>query len=122
MAEYINRDELLALYNENILTEKSDYIEGVRDIIQDIKAAPVVDVAPVMHGRWILEAHKERTNYRWSVTAECSECCDEQKEIWAGFFYNVPDYLARDVSLISAKEVELSNYCSNCGTKMDMED
>lgn len=38
------------------------------------------------HGRWILQANNERTNYRWNVTAECSECCDEEKEIWAGFF------------------------------------
>ena len=77
------------------------------------------DVAPVVHGRWVLEAHDERVNYRWSVTAECSECCDEKKEIWAGFFPNVPDWLARDVALESAKSVKLSNYCPNCGAKMD---
>lgn len=122
MAEYINRDELLAQYTGNILAAKVDYAEGMRDVIQDIKNAPVADVAPVVHGRWILEAHKERANYRWNVTAECSECCDEIKEIWAGFFPNVPDCIARDVSLISAKEVELSNYCPNCGAKMDLDD
>lgn len=77
------------------------------------------DVAPVRHGRWILQANNERTNYRWNVTAECSECCDEVKEIWAGFFHNVPDWLARDVALESAKSVKLSNYCPNCGAKMD---
>ena len=77
------------------------------------------DVAPVVHGRWVLEAHDERVNYRWNVTAECSECCDEKKEIWAGFFPNVPDWLARDVALESAKSVKLSNYCPNCGAKMD---
>ena len=80
-----------------------------------------MDAAPVVHGYWILEAHKERANCRWNVTAECSECCDEKKEIWAGFFHNVPDHLAKDVSLISAEEVELSNYCPNCGAKMDWE-
>ena len=74
---------------------------------------------PVRHGRWILEAHDERVNYRWNVTAECSECCDEQKEIWAGFFPNVPPSIARDVALVSAESVKLSNYCPNCGAKMD---
>ena len=80
---------------------------------------PVADVAPVRHGRWILEANKDKVNCRWNVTAECSNCCDEKKEIWAGFFPNVPDWLARDTALIDAKSVKLSNYCPNCGAKMD---
>ena len=87
--------------------------------IDDIKSIPAADVAPVRHGRWILEAHNERVNYRWNVTAECSECCDEKKEIYAGFFPGVPDYLAKDVILDSAESVKLSNYCPNCGAKMD---
>lgn len=73
---------------------------------------------PVRHGRWILETHKERVNYRWNVTAECSECCDEKKEIYAGFFPGIPDYLAKDIILDSAKSVKLSNYCPNCGANM----
>ena len=71
------------------------------------------------HGRWLLEANKDKVNCRWNVTAECSNCCDEKKEIWAGFFPNVPDWLARDTALIDAKSVKLSNYCPNCGAKMD---
>lgn len=73
------------------------------------------------HGKWLPEAHKESTNYRWNVTVECSNCCDKQKEIWAGFFPNVPDWLARDIALDSAASVKLSNYCPNCGAKMDKE-
>ena len=80
-----------------------------------------IEISRVRHGRWILEAHDERVNYRWNVTAECSECCDEQKEIWAGFFPNVPPPIARDVALVSAESVKLSNYCPNCGAKMDLE-
>jgi hypothetical protein len=79
---------------------------------------PTIEAEPVRRGRWILEAHKEKTNYRWNVTAECSECCDEKNEIYAGFFPGVPDWLARDVVLDSAKSVKLSNYCPNCGAKM----
>lgn len=85
----------------------------------EIEDAPAADVAPVVHGRWILEAHDERVNYRWNVTAECSECCDELKEIWAGFFPGVPPCIARDAALVSAESVKLSNYCPNCGAKMD---
>ena len=82
---------------------------------------PAADVAPVRHARRILEAHDERVNDRWNVTAECSECCDERKEIWAGFFPGVPSPIAKDVALASAESVKLSNYCPNCGCRMDLE-
>ena len=114
MPEYIEREKVLS---------KAAPVEGCfSDMISayDVIMLPAADVAPVMHGKWILEAHDERVNYRWNVTAECSECCDEHKEIWAGFFPNVPPSIARDVALISAESVKLSNYCPNCGAKMDM--
>ena len=91
----------------------------VDDTLDYIDSESAADVEPVRHGRWLLQANNERTNYRWNVAAECSECCDEKKEIWAGFFPNVPDCIARDVALESAKSVKLSNYCPNCGAKMD---
>ena len=131
MAEYIEREALIdavesidwySVYKGKLTagapnTENALY--KANSIYAAIDNAPAVDVAQVRHGRWILEAHDERVNYRWNVTAECSECCDEQKEIWAGFFPNVPDWLARDTALIDAKSVKLSNYCPNCGAKMD---
>lgn len=137
MAEYIEKatlykdiGELEELARNRVLDTPTNSPVYVRYVAQlnertmlkhKIFDFPSADVAPVVHGRWILEAHKEIANCRWNVTAECSECCDERKEIWSGFFPNVPDYLARDVSLIDAKEVELSNYCPNCGAKMDKE-
>ena len=125
MAEYIEREaiseEIRKYYYKN--PPNSSYGEGFdRGLDRAQRAildAPAADVAPVVHGRWIMEAHDERVNYRWNVTAECSECCDEQKEIWAGFFPNVPPSIARDVALISAESVKLSNYCPNCGAKME---
>lgn len=123
MAEYIERKALIERFKELGLGENSFvermFADGVYSILEIF---PSADVAPVVHGRWVLEAHKERANCRWNVTAECSECCDEIKEIWAGFFPNVPDCIARDASLISAEKVEISNYCPNCGAKMDLED
>ena len=116
MSEYINREAAIrALLND--APEQVGYSrEDAADCVRYMDAA---DVAPVRHGRWILEAHDERVNYRWSVTAECSECCYEQKEIWAGFFPGVPPYIARGAALVSAESVKLSNYCPNCGAKMD---
>ena len=114
MAEYVEREKVLS---------KAAPVEGCfSDMISayDVIMLPAADVATVRHGRWILEAHDERANYRWNVTAECSECCDEQKEIWAGFFPDFPPSIARSVALVSAESVKLSNYCPNCGAKMDM--
>ena len=118
MDKYIKKEEAIrALLND--APEQVGYSrEDAADCIRYMDAA---DVAPVRHGRWILEAHDERVNYRWNVTAECSECCDEQKEIWAGFFPNVPPCISRDAALVSAESVKLSNYCPNCGAKMDLE-
>ena len=113
MAEYIERDAVLRAYEEEQRRRGPWRFEKL------IASIPAADVAPVRHGRWILEAHDERVNYRWNVTAECSECCDEQKEIWAGFFPDVPPSIARDAALVSADSVKLSNYCPNCGAKMD---
>ena len=125
MAEYIEREaiseEIRKYYYKN--PPNSSYGEGFdRGLDRAQRAildAPAADVALVRHGQWILEAHDERVNYRWNVTAECSECCDEQKEIWAGFFPSVPPSIARSAALVSAKGVKLINYCPNCGAKMD---
>ena len=119
MAEYIDRDAALREIERREARMVGDKRVSVDAMKSFIKNRPAADVAPVRHGRWILEAHDERVNYRWNVTAECSECCDEQKEIWAGFFPNVPPCIARDVAMISAESVKLSNYCPNCGAKMD---
>ena len=121
MAEYIKREAALHEIERREVLMVGDKRISVDAMKSFIKNRPAADVAPVVHGRWILEAHDERVNYRWNVTAECSECCDEQKEIWAGFFPNVPTPIARDVALISAESVKLSNYCQNCGAKMDLE-
>ena len=110
--------EVAQIHTYNVL---SSLAERQHEILNIIDNAPTIDAVPVVHGRWLYEAHRESSNYRWNVTAECSECCDEKKEIWAGFFPNVPDWLARDVAMQSAKSVKLSNYCPNCGAKMDGE-
>ena len=86
-----------------------------------IAGQPTVDAVEVVHGRWVPTANEERTNYRWNVTAECSECHHSKGEVWAGFFPGFPKELAEDIALESAESVKLDNYCPNCGAKMDLE-
>lgn len=122
MDEYIGREAAKKeLLSWALLVRNPGYMKR-DDAMYLLDHIPAADVAPVVHGRWILEAHYERVNYRCNVTAECSECCDEQKEIWVGFFPNVPPSIARDVALVSAESVKLSNYCPNCGARMDGDD
>lgn len=84
-----------------------------------ISRQPAADVAPVRHGRWVLTAHEEYSNYRWNVTAECSECHHSKGEIYAGFFPGFPKELAEGLVLDYAKELKLDNYCPNCGARMN---
>ena len=58
----------------------------------DVIMLPAADVAPVRHGRWIEHKHFNHDHYIDS-TYECSEC-------------NVEEPLTSD-------------YCPNCGAKMD---
>ena len=117
MNDLISRSALLEDFEWLRMTVGTGSVSDIDDAIGRIKIAPAIDAEPVRHGRWILKVHDERVNCRWNVTAYCSECCDEEKEIWAGFFPGVPDFMAHDISLDSAKTVKLSNYCPNCGAK-----
>ena len=61
-----------------------------------IRSAPVADVEPVRHGKWL------HTDYalHWTAKDECSECT-----------YHALD---RD-------DLSHYNYCPNCGARMDEE-
>lgn len=60
----------------------------------EIDRIPAVDVAPVKHGRWIVTAE-----FTDCIYAQCDQC-----NITQVFYHNKP----------------LTNFCPNCGTKMDL--
>lgn len=89
MAEYINRDAVLA----DELTYCLPYSVGkaagkVVVFAEDIEAIPAADVAPVVHGRWIKTTHEnacaEWTDFTCSV---CGAVFDDNEWLfseWSG--------------------------------------
>lgn len=84
------------------------YITGVEPGMvskHDIDAAPAVDAAPVVRGKWV-----SKKNPRWP--AHSHDCCSR-----CGW-WNTRNALCYD----GAKKPGHSlNYCPNCGAKMDEE-
>ena len=97
MAEYIEREALMRRIKEIHCAECDSY-HGVRcracwvdDTLVYIDSEPAADVAPVVHGEWLLR-HEGYGHY-W----ECSSC-----------HKNPCSYVTKD-----------TRYCPNCGAKMD---
>ena len=102
MAEYIKREAAIAYIREQseecqkafeeLGGESGIYADAYNDLAEDFYSIPAANVAPVVHGRWI-------THYRSGTTVAegyVSTCCD----MWNN---------------------RKSDYCPNCGAKMDGE-
>lgn len=66
-------------------------------IRRHIDAAPAVEAVPVMHGRW--EKNEKESEKHTEAIYFCSVC--RNHDAWG--------------------ETEKTNYCPNCGAKMDLE-
>lgn len=99
--EYIEREALIKICEEiiqirwNETTAPVSWSHAYADFIEDIENQPSADVAPVRHAKWVLidECVNEGVY--------CSNC---HKKV-----YRV-EYANQKVK---------SNYCPNCGAKMD---
>ena len=92
--EYINKTELLFEMATSLIPQSMDITRGYAIAKDLIRKAPVADVAPVIHGRWLdtdsLDAH-------YTPIYKCSQC-------W------------KDVADHYIKE---HRYCLHCGAYMD---
>lgn len=103
MAKYIDREALVEWLKRIPLKDLSDGRGLCRVIFEDdfkraIKKIPkgiIVDVAPVIHGRWIDPPLYGNKN---CICSECGRCISIQSS-WRG-------------------EI-MQKYCPNCGAKMD---
>ena len=106
MAEYIERETAIAWFMPYAHAGESIDADVV---ISDIKGMKAADVAPVVHGRWILG---KDLPYGWGEILKnkyhlyCSECLEQAFNRSED---NDPDF---DVD---------TSYCPNCGAKMDLE-
>lgn len=103
MAEYIERETLIAHIKDlptwwaddgGVYGRSMKYPEGMfdcADVVSSVENAPAVDVAPVVHGRWV------RKGSNWYCTG-----CDKGYRISCG-----------------SPPANTFDYCPNCGAKMD---
>lgn len=105
MAEYMDKEAFKKSVEERYCkpckAEKKDH-NGcwcracwVDDMLDEVECFQIADVAPVVHGRWIHDGQRINGGIDW---CHCSECGKSD------------NFCAR------------TNYCPNCGAKMDIKD
>nr|DAV08462.1 MAG TPA: zinc-ribbon containing domain protein [Caudoviricetes sp.] len=111
MSDYISREAAIAYIREQseelqkafeeLGGESGIYADAYNDLAEDFHRIPAADVEPVRHGRWI--SWEDADNCIPSPNRhECSVCHDAAQ------------VLVNNIEL-------LSNFCPNCGAKMDLE-
>lgn len=100
MPRLIDADELgIGKANPSVF-EKAEYAIGWNNAIEIIQNAPTIDAVPVVHGRWEIVKRKNIWDVETAVH-ECSVC---------------KRFTVKNVGIMRT-----SNYCPNCGARMDGE-
>ena len=104
MAKYIKLEELMRFPIRRNHYDKEhgskDFIYGIETVLEYAESLPAADVAPVVHGHWIIGGDND------DFDIKCSKC------EWTDTF---------EVAGIAAVEriAKAMHYCQNCGAKMD---
>ena len=104
MAKYINLEELMKFPIRQNHYDKEhgneDFICGIETVLEYAESLPAADVAPAVHGRWIIGVDND------DFDIKCSKC------EWTDTF---------EVAGIAAVEriTKAMHYCQNCGARMD---
>jgi PHP family Zn ribbon phosphoesterase len=95
MKEYIERAPLIKQFSGG--DEMKSMSESIHDsrFVEALKSAPVVDVAPIVHGEWRVSAENSRRRL-----IECSHC---------------------EAKFVLDNSETNPNYCPDCGAKMTKE-
>lgn len=93
MAEYIDKNATVGILEAMSRSADCECIKKrLEKAAKRVSAIPAADVAPVVHGRWIHDGRRIESGIDW---CHCSECGKSD------------NFCAR------------TNYCHNCGAKMD---
>lgn len=101
MAEYIDQEAAISLikqYGKDVIDDGRYSLDTVDDCIElanRIETLPTADVAPVVHGRW------DESKEHFYLNNGCKE--------WINFYWSECD----------APNNSPTDYCPNCGAKMD---
>ena len=108
MAEYIEREAAIkAIYESDPNGIRRTFGFNVGQIEEALRAIPAADVVPVRHGLWIPVHASEATG--WDPKIAGSD------PIWGYICTNCRNEAIFDCN----DEYILSDYCPNCGAKMD---
>lgn len=98
MAEYIEREALMKYPIRIDHYDKEhgnlDFVLGIESVLEYAEALPAADVVEVKHGRWI-----------WNKEYECVVCSNCEMSALKNYCGNYAH----------------SNFCPNCGARMDGE-
>ena len=135
MAEYIEREALEGAFDaaamaflkkEDLPFDRKSVLAGMSIVAGIVHVVPADDVAPVRHGRWVLEAEKGHC-MDFHVKAHCSECGYEwfskdgvgnYSSVFSAFVRG-SDEDAISFVLREASKKKIFGLCPNCGAKMD---
>ena len=106
MSEYITKEQVIEWFRPYGHTD-----EGVPYyvLVTDIREMKSADVAPVRHGRWMKAKHKK--DY-WGFDSDGDFGC------WS----NYPVLCSSCKYDATENSTGETNYCPNCGAKMEQED
>ena len=114
MAEYIERAVANGWLMDMFYSQDD---EGCKELVERFnKAIPAADVVPVRHGRWLTK------EYRYGDPDVGIE------DMWIDRLAEEADYYAhcsicgKDAEYNAEESLILSDYCPNCGARMDLKD
>lgn len=118
MAEYIEREELvrhckrIIEAEHNQISAPSSWSFAYEQFIEDLEEEPTADVVEVRHGEWLTK------EYFYGKDGECDGWVEKPAENGDCAYCSS---CHEHALLNGGEEYELSNYCPNCGAKMDKE-